>query len=193
MWKKAKYILLAAVLTGLMPLGLFVLDRYVVPGLNHFLPSLLGLLGLVVLVFFVLLIIRWFYSRKPGRPDFAPADWFLSAALGWMAAGILYDGFAATSNVTVQLEDTYFVLANFYMFDALAVLFGLAAAFYYLLPVIGGRPLGAVPGHIHFWVSFTGTLLLVYVSRMLWVEMAVLAAQGVFVFNLVYSALRRRN
>lgn len=209
MFRKARYILLAAVLTGVVPLGMYTIYR-------HYHLSLW--LVLVFLFIFFLLTGRWFYTRKQ---VFAPADWFLAAAIGWLLAGVMYDRSSGGTTVDVQVHDTMFVLSNFFLFDALAFLFGVAAAVYYLAPRLGNGPLMVVPGHIHFWASFIGMVLLAYVTIGWWgvvreegfnagnykyvaqseafeeyftpcVALVVLAAQGVFVFNLVYSALRRR-
>jgi heme/copper-type cytochrome/quinol oxidase subunit 1 len=119
------------------------------------------------------------------------------------------------ATLDIQVHDTMFVIAGPHVFAGFALLFGLAGCVYYWFPKLTGRKLLVIPGRIHFWVSFWGFLLFLLraytpiLSRryddhanwisfnsyyemgdeLVWVCFAMLAAQALFIFNLVYSAV----
>jgi len=93
------------------------------------------------------------------------------------------------------------------------MLFAAAAEIYYLFPTIVKRPLGRILGFVHFGACVVGLLLLNesadsalprrYMDYSRWISfnqpglptivgaLLVLLAQGLFLFNLVYSALKQ--
>lgn len=102
----------------------------------------------------------------------------------------------------------------------LALLFAVFFAFYHFYPKLTGRELNTVLGYIHFWLTLTGLYLIFwpvryeglagmprrYIDYSTWtnytrfyglnaflftVTLLTLAAQAVFVVNLLYSLLRK--
>lgn len=213
MREKLRYILFAAVFLASMPLALYAINYYVIEGLNPFLS--LPVMCFCILLFF--LGIRWWWRR---RARFAPVDCFLVGCMSWLLLGFGYRSFFGKSTVDIQLHDTMFVIAQMQVVLAMTVVFGVGAFIYHLYPKITGRQLEPTMGAIHFWVSFLGSSIVFFVIpriqshtsmprryldfetsydvwhycniAFLWTGIAVLAAQLLFVINLVYSGVKGR-
>lgn len=158
--------------------------------------------------------------RSDPLPVFAPEDWFWAAFTGWLF-GSLYCRLAGTlSTLDIQLHDTYFVIAHADACMGAAIVFGLFGLIYRFYPRLIRKPLVRVLGLIHFWVSLVVSTIIIwppawdladmprrymsyadynrlemygrYEAVIFWLMIAGLAAQLVFLANLVYSAIGRR-
>ena len=58
--------------------------------------------------------------------------------------------------VDVPLSDTMFVVAHFHMVMGVAPIMVILGAIYHWYPLMTGRMMNQVMGHIHFWVTFLG-------------------------------------
>lgn len=121
-------------------------------------------------------------------------------------------GESRLNSFDIQVHDTYFVIAPRHFFIGIGLLFGLAGGIYFFYGRLVKRPLVRTLGFVHFGVCALGLLLLYegaysakperYFDYSSWVAfnrpgigtsvgfLLVLLAQVVFVFNLVYSAIK---
>ena len=134
----------------------------------------------------------WLNSHKR---VLSTAGWFLAGAFSWVLIGIYYH----------QL---------FQRPGAIALGLAIFAAIYHWYPILTGRIMYAGLGVLHFWVTFIFAMVLIHPVADFWyrwqgyidlvyvffdypavwhfLKMALVAAQGVFVVNLVYSTVVRR-
>jgi cytochrome c oxidase subunit 1 len=213
MGKKSLYILLTAVFVASVPIGLATIPYLIFPGLNPF----IGLLVSVSFIALIVLGIRWWWRRWAG---FTPADWFLVGSMSWLLWSVSIGVWLAGSTLDIQIHDTMFVIAHAHFELAVTIFFGVMTLIYYSFPRITHRRLQPTLGSIHFWVSFLGSWLgfcaipgvqfYIYRPRryldfgngfnayqnfenaFTWIGFAILAAQLLFVINLVYSGVRGR-
>jgi len=217
--RKTGYILSAGFVGFLLVGGMRKVYDLFTTELSPFLGIVLSFL-LFLLVIAVFAVVRN-RRRSDASLSFAPEDWFWAAFVGW-AAGSLYCRLAGTlSSLDVMVHDTYFVIAHADVCMGAAILFGVLGLVYHFYPRLIKKPLARVLGLIHFWISLVVSTTLVWPSWMdmgmprryidieyagynqfniygtyeavvTWLTIAGLAAQLVFLANLVYSAMGRR-
>jgi cytochrome c oxidase subunit 1 len=164
------------------------------------------------LVVIVVLVQRWL--QKWMKDGMAPTAWWCAGALAWgLQAG--YGRWVERRRpVDIQTHDTIFVVDYYHVGLGVAVLLLAIAAMYYSYSVVTRRTLRTVLGHIHFWLTFSALYVVLWLpsyytytgmeKQLTYLEfqevnwayrcMAILlaAAQLLFVFNMVYSLLRKR-
>jgi cytochrome c oxidase subunit 1 len=140
---------------------------------------------------------------------------FTGAAICWLFTGLFFKTWLGSSTADVQIQDTLFVIDGLHFGLGFAFLFGFAACIYYWWPRVTGRKMQNALGWIHFWLSLLGSIFVLkwgaYIlmprhylgigdwdhfaawehihEKLPWVLLAMAAAQGVFIFNLAYSAV----
>ena len=65
--------------------------------------------------------------------------------------------------IRILLHDNYYVIASrhiYFIYFAVAILFGIFCTVYYAYPRFFGRPLNKLLSYIHFWVTFVGAYIL---------------------------------
>jgi cytochrome c oxidase subunit 1 len=150
-----------------------------------------------------------------------PMLFTLAFILTFLAGG-LTGLFLGNVSVDIPLSGTYFVVAHFHMVMGVAPLLVVFGGITHWFPCVTGRMLDERLGRFHFWVTFIGTYLIYFPMHYLGVlgmprryhdyanydfipasahslnafitvvALLVGAAQLVFVYNLVWSALRGR-
>jgi cytochrome c oxidase subunit 1 len=147
-----------------------------------------------------------------GRDGLGTAEWFWTGTVAWFAQGCYMSRLAPGRTMDFQVQDTYFVIEHFHVEMGVVLLLGVIGFVYYL-----GRPMNRVLGYIHFWVSYAALFVLFWmeyynpaylvkgyldyheyqgyrVVDTAYIVMALLlvAAQGLFVVNLVRMAIGKR-
>jgi len=148
------------------------------------------------------------------RPLITPASSFVLVAAGLLVY-LLFRGIATDSALDIQLHDTYFVIAQFHLFAA-AILFCAACAFiHWAMTRLVARPMNRTLGMIHMIVSVVSLILILYPVHLIGASMPrkyysytefegydlnrsmlalailFLAAQGLFLFDLIRALVRR--
>jgi cytochrome c oxidase subunit I len=166
-----------------------------------------------VLVVIVVLVRRGLRKWMKGE-GLGPAGWFTAGAVAWVMQAVYVRFVAPRRTVDIQIHDTLFVLGYWHLAVGVAVLFLAISALYYSYPVVTRRTLKSSFGYVHFWVSFAALFVVFWLENFfystlagIWVNpqfvqesdwayrsMAILllVAQGLFVFNMVYSLFRKR-
>ena len=210
MMKNVSRIFLMGTITALLLPGWdFVLGKFMVEQ-NPLAGTVYLLLLLAVIVAFGLLG----FKRIRPRSNFLIADWFWVVCVSCLWDAV-YEAISFGKHpLIIQVHDTSFVIAGGHVFAAFAGLFGFAGFIYYFFQKITGRMILAAFGWIHFATGVAGILLIVhfgldeYLWRarrymdieglmsydrqnmyLIWTVLAVAAAQALFIFNLVYSAV----
>jgi cytochrome c oxidase subunit 1 len=217
MQRKSGYILATGLVGFLLVGGVRKIYDLFTTGLNPLIGIVLYfLLFLLVIGVFVVVRNRW---RSDASLRFAPEDWFWAAFTGWLFGSLYCRLTGSLSTLDFMVHDTYFVIANADVCMGAAILFGLFGLIYRFYPRLIRKPLGRVLGLIHFWVSLVASTIIIwptwpgvdmprryisyadynrfevygtYETVILWLMIAGLAAQLVFLVNLVYSATGRR-
>ena len=129
--------------------------------------------------------------------------------------------FYDVTTLDFHLHDTYYVIANAHVMIGIAIIFGTFAAIYHWFPKIFERQLNEPIGYIHFWTTLIGAYLIFlpmqyeglagmprrYLNYSGWASfnqfenlnrfisiilIAFLAAQLLFVLNIIYSIFKGR-
>jgi cytochrome c oxidase subunit 1 len=102
-----------------------------------------------------------------------PMHWMLGLVLLLAAAPLGVGDFSRTVPGTDRaLHDTYYVVAHFHYVLSLAVAFAFFAAWYYLFPKVTGRRYSEVLGRLHFWLTFSGVGVALFVGALLTLQPA---------------------
>ena len=148
------------------------------------------------------------------RPLITPASSFALVAAGFLVY-LLVRGIGTDSALDIQLHDTYYVIAQFHLFAA-AILFCAACAFiHWAMTRLVGRPMSRTLGMIHMIISVASLILMLYPVHLISaamprryysytefegydlnrsmpaLAMLFLAAQGLFLFDLIRALVRR--
>lgn len=73
----------------------------------------------------------------------------------------------ANAGVTMQLHDTYYIVAHFHYVLSLGAVFAIFAGFYYWIPKMTGRMYSEKLGKLHFWLTFVGVNVLFFPQHFL--------------------------
>ncbi len=163
---------------------------------------------------------NWLLTLWKGNLHFSTAMLYAIGFVSTFVAGGLTGLFLGNIVVDVPLTDTYFVVGHFHLVMGVSAIFGIFAGIYYWFPKACGRMMSEAMGKIHFWVTFIGAYLIFFpmywlgfsgVPRryysfsgidtlppslnglnafMTVVALVVGAAQLVFAFNLIWSAIK---
>jgi len=149
-----------------------------------------------------------------------PAILFGIGSVSWLIAIGVWYVFVGNYGLDIQLHDIYFVIGAKYILIRLAAFFALFSGIYYWFPKLFGRTPNKMMGTIHFWISITLTHLIFWLywyilplkmsqgykpyltrasvdrfefySRFVTMALSVLLlTQLLFLFNLIYSAIRK--
>lgn len=151
-------LLLLALIFNAVALTLIWAHHLFVTGMNPMVGSVMGLLG-------VILVIAGGFSI--GRPTaryirhqvrFTPVILFIFGGFVFLTAGIVNGLFIGDTTPDIQLHDTFFWISQLDMGYLLAAAFGIVAAMYQYFPKIGRYPDPRLAA-IHFWLSLIAAYL----------------------------------
>jgi cytochrome c oxidase subunit I len=163
-------------------------------------------------------IFNWLATMWGGKLELRTPMLFCIAFLFQFLVAGLTGVMLGSAPFNWQLGGSYFVVAHFHYVIVGAILFCAFAAFYYWFPKVTGRMLSETLGKLHFWLFLVGfhlTFDTMHVPGLLGMPRRIYTyeagrgwegwnavvsvgaliqavALGVFVFNLVHSALRGR-
>ena len=167
--------------------------------------------ALVVVVVLVRRALRkWMTDDQLG-----PGGWFGAGAIAWALQGVYVWATEPRRTLALHLQDTSFVLSYLYVAVEVSAVFWAIAALYYSYKVVMRRSMSPVLGKIHFWVTHAALYVVLWLEYYTypiktnpefqdWVTnrevslgyelmaSALLGAQVLFVFNMIYSLLRKR-
>ncbi len=191
-----------------------------VSGMNPYFGFFFATTTLVIAVPTAIKVYNWVLTLWEGDIHLTVPMLFALAFIITFVAGGMSGLFLGNVVVDVPLSDTYFVVAHFHMVMGVAPVLAVLGGMYHWYPKVTGRLLNDRLGKIHFWVTFLGTYAIYFPMHYLgfvgmprryydlsgisaipdsaqtlnaFITVAALvvgAAQGLFLFNLVWSAFR---
>jgi cytochrome c oxidase subunit 1 len=177
---------------------------------------------LIIAVPTAIKVYNWLLTLWRGDIHLTVPMLFALAFIMTFICGGLTGLFLGNVSVDIPLSGSYFVVAHFHMVMGVAPLLVVFGAIYHWFPKMSGRMLDDRLGHFHFWVTFLGTYLIYFPMHYLGllgmprryynyegyasfpdsahqlnafitvVAVVVGLVQLVFVWNLIWSALRGR-
>ncbi len=193
-----------------------------VSGMNPWFGFFFATSTLIIAVPTAIKVYNWVLTLWRGDIHLTVPMLFTLAFLLTFLSGGLTGLFLGNVSVDIPLSGTYFVVAHFHMVMGVAPLLVVFGGIYHWFPKVTGRMLDDRIGKLHFWVTFIGTYLIYFPMHYLGVlgmprryynyenyqfippsaftlntfitvvALVVGAAQLLYVFNLVWSALRGR-
>ncbi len=191
-----------------------------VSGMNPYFSFWFAVSTLAVAIPSAIKTYNWLLTLWGGNLRFTTPMLFAIGFVSTFVAGGLTGLFLGNVVVNVHLTDTYFVVGHFHLVMGVSAILGIFAGLYHWFPKATGRLYNETLGKIHFWVTFIGTYLIFFpmywlgflgVPRRYFsfsaveslppsaqglsafitvVALIVGAAQLLFAFNLIWSALR---
>jgi cytochrome c oxidase subunit 1 len=201
-------------------LGLSVWGHHMfVSGMSPYSAFAFSLLTMSIGVPSAIKTFNWIGTLWGGQIRFTTPMLFAIGFVSLFVTGGLSGIFLAQPTVDLPLHDTYFVVAHFHLIMGVAAIFGMFGATYYWFSKMFGRQMNEFLGKLHFWPTFIGvycifmpmhfiglagherrypdTTAVQYLAAldpvhlfMTVAAIATIAAQFIFVVNLVWS-LRR--
>ncbi|MGA0610685.1 cytochrome c oxidase subunit I [Caldimonas sp. KR1-144] len=193
-----------------------------VSGMNPYFGFFFATSTLIIAVPTAIKVYNWLLTLWRGDIHLSVPMLFALAFICTFIIGGLTGLFLGNVSVDIPLSNTYFVVAHFHMVMGVAPLLVVFGAIYHWFPKITGRMLDDRLGRFHFWVTFLGTYAIYFPMHYLGVlgmprryynyegyqsfpasahqlnefitvvALIVGAVQLVFIFNLVWSAVRGR-
>lgn len=159
-------------------------------------------------------------NRKIKRDYFNTISLFTTACIALIVLSILSALLHSNAAFDIQLHDTYFVVAKAQIMILFAFLMGFFALLYFLIPKITGKALNEKMGKLHFGITAIGIFIILFplsdlglsstprryykfdsfdtysnftsVNKIITIlTILILVAQLIFVFNLIYSLIKR--
>lgn len=217
--RKTVIILFLSILFSFSITGIAYLHHMLVAGLNPF----LSVITMPVVVIIAVLVARLLVKGLKKYISFTPAILFIIGALSFLMSRFVLQVFFGNSALDMHLHDTYYIVSYSYQLFFLSAAFAVCAAAYHFFPKIFAKPLNNTLGYIHFWISFLTTSLILLptqyanlagmprryydyysisaVADNLYrpnqsvsaATYLLLAAQLLFLYNLLYSLFKRQN
>jgi cytochrome c oxidase subunit 1 len=188
-------------------------------GMNPYSPLVFSVLAASLGLPASILLMSWFATLWNGRVQLTTAMLFILGFISLFLAGGISGLFLARQDLSAASVSDDFITGHFHLVMGVAATFALLGALFFWFPKMFGRRLDERLGKIHFWLTFAGVysvfmpmhwLGLIAHSRVSpgttlavvaaagssvrsFVTIAMLltiAAQAVFLFNLVWSLLR---
>jgi len=193
-----------------------------VSGMNPYFGFFFATSTLIIAVPTAIKVYNWLLTLWKGDIHLTVPMLFALAFVSTFIIGGLTGLFLGNVSVDIPLSGTYFVVAHFHMVMGVAPLLVVFGAIYHWYPKISGRMLDDRLGKLHFWVTFLGTYAIYFPMHYLGVlgmprryynydgyqsfppsaqllnefitivALVVGVTQLVFVFNLLWSAVRGR-
>jgi cytochrome c oxidase subunit 1 len=169
-----------------------------------------GFVLVVVIVLVRRLLRKWMADEQLG-----PGGWFGAGAIAWALQGVYVWLTEPRRTLDLHVHDRYFVISYLYVAVEVSAVFWAFAALYYSYKVVTRRSMSPVLGKVHFWVTHAALYVVLWLEYykypvktnpefLDWVTnrevslgyelmaSALLGAQVLFVFNMIYSLLRKR-
>jgi len=190
-----------------------------VTGMNPFLGSVFTFTTLLIAIPSAVKAFNYITTLWKGNLRFTPAMLFSIGLVSTFITGGLTGLILGDSALDINVHDTYFVVAHFHIVMGLSAIFGMFAGVYHWFPKLYGKMLNKKMGYWHFWLTFisaygvffpmhylglagvprryyTNTAFPMFDSLMdINVLITIFAiagavAQGIFIFNYIYSIVR---
>ncbi len=127
-------------------------------GVNPFISNFLVLpLAIIILVGTIYLTKKFRYN-----PSNSVTKLFGIGFLLFLILSALKYFFGGNTAIDLQLYDTYFVIADYYILFSFSIILGFYAVVYSVTPKIIKRELNQTLGQLHFWLTTIGVLFLIY-------------------------------
>ncbi|MFK7809894.1 MAG: cbb3-type cytochrome c oxidase subunit I [Saprospiraceae bacterium] len=210
-----KYKLIA--LVGLMILPFLIWAHHMfMSGVNPFISNFF------VFPLVIIFLISAVYVMKKNGKEISNSSTAKLFSVGFILLLILsaINGFfRGNTAIDFQMNDTYIVVAYFYILGLFSLVFGFYAIVYFVIPMMVRKKLNETLGRIHFWLTSIVTIFLIYpiynigiagVPRRYYsveqiniyeqfgtmnigiiIIVVVFLSQFIFLINLVYSLLSR--
>lgn len=104
-------------------------------------------------------IFSWIATMWGGSIEFKTPMLFAIGLIFLFVVGGVTGVVLANGGLTVQLHDTYYVVAHFHYVLSLGAVFGLFCGWYYWIGKMSGRQYPEWLGKLHFWLMFIGVNL----------------------------------
>jgi cytochrome c oxidase subunit 1 len=147
-----KFMVVATLLIGVMGLGVWGHHMFV-SGMNPYAGTAFGLTTIAIAVPSSAEVLTWLVMLFRGRLQLTTPMLFILGFLSFFIAGGLTGPILAQPALDAYLHNTFFVVAHFHLVMAMAGVFSVFAGIYYWFPLLTGRRMSELLGHIHFWIS----------------------------------------
>jgi cytochrome c oxidase subunit 1 len=147
-----KFMVVATLLIGVMGLGVWGHHMFV-SGMNPYAGTAFGLTTIAIAVPSSAEVLTWLVMLFRGRIRLATPMLFTLGFLSFFIAGGVTGPILAQPALDAYLHNTFFVVAHFHLVMAMAGVFSVFAGIYYWFPLLTGRRMNELLGHIHFWIS----------------------------------------
>ena len=190
-----------------------------VTGMNPFLGSVFTFTTLLIAIPSAVKAFNYITTLWKGNIRFTPAMLFSIGLVSTFITGGLTGLILGDNALDINVHDTYFVVAHFHIVMGLSAIFGMFAGVYHWFPKMYGRMMSKKMGYWHFWLTFisaygvffpmhylglagvprryyTNTAFPMFDNLMdinVLVTLFAIAgsvAQGIFIFNFIYSIFR---
>ncbi len=190
-----------------------------ITGMNPFLGAVFTFTTLLVAIPSAVKVFNYLTTLWKGNIRFTPAMLFAIGLVSTFITGGLTGIILGDSALDINIHDTYFVVGHFHIVMGLSGTFGMICGIYHWFPKLFGKMMNKQLGFIHFWATIVSAygiffpmhfLGLAGVPRRYYANtefpmfdnlvdineivtiFAILAAaaQGVFLFNVLYSIFK---
>ena len=216
-WKE-RLVVLALCAVGLV--GFCVWGQHMFSsGLNPFSPLVFSVLAASLGVPAAILVVSWFATLWKARIRLNASLLFALGFVSLFLSGGISGIFLTRRGLTSQSVGEDFVTGHFHLVMGVAATFAVLAALFFWFPKLFGRHLNESLGRTHFWLTFVGVYCVfmpmhwlglasqsakngaALVAVAAWIAPArsfitagiviTVFAQGIFLFNFLWSLLRR--
>jgi cytochrome c oxidase subunit 1 len=201
-------------------LGFFVWGHHMfISGMSPYTAIAFSLVTLTIGVPSAIKTFNWLGTLWGGQIRFTAPMLFSIGFVSLFVSGGITGLFLGQTSIDIQLHDTYFVVGHFHLIMGVAAIFGMFSGTYFWFPKMFGRMMHEGLGKIHFLLTFIGVNAIFipfhvmgmagaprryashanlnYLTSVMplnkfisWVAFATIAAQLIFLVNLVWSLLR---
>jgi cytochrome c oxidase subunit I len=187
-------------------------------GLNPYAPLIFSMLAISLSIPASVLLISWFATLWNAKPRFSTAMLFSLGFISLFVSGGLTGLLLARAKFPDASVGDALVSGHYHLVMGIAATFAMLAALFFWFPKMFGRALNERLGKLHFWLTLAGVYLLFIPMHWLgmishlpqpagvsaadslvaalqlcitFATVITIAAQGVFVFNVALTLLRR--
>jgi cytochrome c oxidase subunit I len=201
-------------------LGFFVWGHHMfISGMSPYSAIAFSLITLTIGVPSAIKTFNWLGTLWGGQIRFTTPMLFAIGFVSLFVSGGITGLFLGQTSIDIPLHDTYFVVGHFHLIMGVAAIFGMFAGTYFWFPKMFGKMMNEGMGKLHFFITFIGVNAIFipfhvmgmagaprryaghdklnYLQSIMpmnrfisWVAFITIAAQLIFVLNLVWSWIK---